>query len=86
MAIEAALAEELARFQNSDDRFLTLVGQDSELDPAFLNVKNRIRHVSLLEDILVFLKFQDCLARPYLGEEGFGIELFFGWFSHRSLP
>jgi hypothetical protein len=31
MAIEAALAEELARFQNPDDRFLALLGQDSEL-------------------------------------------------------
>src|SRR6202011_2716019 len=26
MAIEAALAEELARFQNSDDRFLAMLG------------------------------------------------------------
>jgi hypothetical protein len=43
-----------------------------------LNVKNRIRHASLLEDVLVFLKFQDRFARPYLGEKGFGIELVIG--------
>src|SRR4249920_392848 len=65
MAIEAPLAEELARFQDPDDRFLALLGQDSELDAAFLNVKNRIRHVSLLEDVLVFLQFQDRFAHPY---------------------
>jgi hypothetical protein len=39
-----------------------------------LNVKNRIRHVALLEDVLTSLKFQDCFARPDLGEgrRGFG--------------
>ena len=52
MAIEAALAEELARFQNSDDRFLALLGNDCELDPALLNVKNRIRRLALREDDL----------------------------------
>ena len=72
MAIEAPLAEELARFQNPDDRFLALLGQDSELDTTFLNVENGIRHVSLLEDVLTSLKFQDCFASPYLGEKGFG--------------
>jgi hypothetical protein len=50
-----------------------------------LNVKNRIRHVSLLKDVLVFLKFQDLFARPYLGEKGFGIESVTGWLPHRSL-
>jgi hypothetical protein len=85
MAIEAPLGEELARLQNPDDRFLALVGHYSELDTTFLNVKNRIRHVSLREDVLTSLKFQDCFACPYLGENGFGIERILGWFPHRSL-
>src|ERR1700741_4468444 len=85
MAIEAPLAEELVRFQNPDDRFLTLLGHDSELDTTFLNVKNRIRHVSLPEDVLTSLKIQDCFACPYLGEKGFWIEGYLGWFPHRSL-
>jgi hypothetical protein len=86
MAIEAALAEELARFQNSDYRFLALLGYDSELDPARLNKKNRICHVSLLEDMLILFNVQDRFARPEPGEKSFGIELIFGWLSHRSLP
>src|SRR5579864_8057714 len=85
MAIEASLAEELARFQNPDDRFLSLLGHDSELDTTFLNVKNRIRRVSLHEDVLTSLKFQDCFAFPYHGEKGFGIERILDWFPHRSL-
>jgi hypothetical protein len=48
-----------------------------------LNVKNRICHVSLREDMLVFLKFQDRLAGPYLGEKGFGIEPVIGELPHR---
>jgi integrase/recombinase XerD len=34
--------------------------------------------VSLLEDVLIFLKFQDRFASPYHGEKGFGIERVFG--------
>ena len=87
MAIEAALAEELARFQNPDDRFLALLGYDSELDPALLNVKNRICHVSLLEDVPIPFNFQNRFARPHLGEKSLRIEPGFGWLSsHRSLP
>jgi hypothetical protein len=37
-----------------------------------LDIKNSIGHVSLLEDLLVFLKFYDRCARPYLGEKGLG--------------
>jgi hypothetical protein len=63
-----------------------LLGYDSELDLAFLKIENRIRHVSLLEDVLIFLKFQDRFASPYYGEKGFGIERVFGKLPHRSLP
>jgi hypothetical protein len=39
----------------------------------------------LPEDVLIFLKFQDCFASPYLGEKGLGIEPVIGWIPHRSL-
>jgi hypothetical protein len=51
-----------------------------------LNVKNRIRHVSLLEDVLMLFNFQDRFARPYFGEKSLEIELVTAWLSHRSLP
>jgi hypothetical protein len=38
----------------------------------------------LPEDVLIFLKIQDCFASPYLGEKGFWIEPI-GWIPHRSL-
>jgi len=85
MAIEAPLAEELARLQNPDDCFLPLLGHDGELDTTALNVKDRIRRVSLREDVLTSLKFQDGFACPYLCEKGLGIERFRGRFPHRSL-
>jgi hypothetical protein len=59
-----------------------LLGQDSELDPAFLTVKNRVRHVSLFKDVLIFRQFQDRFASPYLGEKGFGIEPVIGELPH----
>ena len=40
-----------------------------ELDTTFLNVKNRIRLVSLPEDVLIFLKFQNCFASPTLARK-----------------
>jgi hypothetical protein len=50
-----------------------------------LNVKDRIRRVSLLEDVLTSLKFQDCFADPYLDEKGFGIEPVICCIAHKSL-
>jgi len=66
MAVKAPLTEELAPFQNSDHRLLTLFGSDSQLDASVLNVKNSIRYVSLFEDALIFLKSQDRFANPNL--------------------
>ena len=71
MTIQAAFAEELARLQNCDDRFLALLGQDRELDLAFLNVKNRIRDIALLEHMLIFTEFQYVLSRRPLWREIF---------------
>jgi hypothetical protein len=65
-----------------DNRNHDVSGMTSKNAPA---VPRRIRHVSLLEDVLTSLKFQDCFARPYLDDKGFGIEPVIGCIAHRSL-
>jgi hypothetical protein len=52
MTVQASLAEELACFQNPDDRFLALVRKNNDLDPPCLNVKYRICRLPLGEDDL----------------------------------
>jgi hypothetical protein len=52
---------------------------------AGVNVKNRIRHASLLEDVLILSNFQDRFARPHLGEKSLRIELVTDWRPHGSL-
>ena len=47
MAIQTSFAKKVAGSQDCDDRFLALLGNDSELDLALLNVKNRVRDLSL---------------------------------------
>jgi hypothetical protein len=53
-----------------DNRNHDVSGMTSKNAPA---VPRRIRHVSLLEDVLTSLKFQDCFASPYLDDKGFGM-------------
>jgi hypothetical protein len=43
-----------------------------------LNVKNRIRRVALLEDVLTPFNFQDRFTRPHPGEKNSRIELVIG--------
>ena len=74
MTIEAALAKELSRLQNSDDRFLTLVRNDRELDLSLLNVEYRVRDISLREHVLTFAKFRNRFPGPHLGKEASGIK------------
>jgi hypothetical protein len=47
MPIETSFAKKVARFQNSNDCFLAALGNDGELDLALLDVKNRVRNVTL---------------------------------------
>jgi hypothetical protein len=47
MPIETPLAKKVTRFQNSNDCFLAPFGNDGELDLALLDVKNRVRNVTL---------------------------------------
>ena len=74
MAVKAALAEELAGFQDRNHGFLALLRQHGELDPAFLDVEYRIGDVTLGENALVLVKFEDRFPRSHFGEKRFGIE------------
>jgi len=85
MTIHATFAEELARLQNCDDRFLALLGQDSQLDPSFLNVKYRVGDVALLEHALIFMEFQYLLPRAHFGEKSLRVKQITGCLSHWTL-
>ena len=47
---QTALAKEIPLRMDCDDRFLPLLGNNVDLDLAFLNVKHRIRQIPLQED------------------------------------
>jgi hypothetical protein len=85
MAVHAAFTEELAGPKDRDDRFLALLGQDGELDPAFLNVKDRVGNVALFEHVLIFVKFQYRLSRSYFGEKDFRVKHVLDRLHHGSL-
>jgi hypothetical protein len=53
MAIETCFAKKVAWFQDSYDCFLAPLGNDRELDLAALDVKDRVRNVTLAENNLV---------------------------------
>src|SRR6266852_932406 len=74
MPIETSLAKKVTRFQNSNDCFLAPLGNDGELDLAPLDVKNRVRNVTLRKNNLILLIFRYCFSIADLGEKYFGIE------------
>jgi hypothetical protein len=47
MAIQTSFAKKVTRSEDCNDRFLALLGNDGELDLALLDVKNRVRDLSL---------------------------------------
>src|SRR6201981_2476791 len=74
MPIETPLAKKVTRFQNSNDCFLAPLGNDGELDLAPLDVKNRVRNVTLRKNNLILLIFRYCFSIANLGVKYFGIE------------
>ena len=50
---QAALAKEITFTMQGDDRFLALMGYDTNFDPAVPNVKDSIGWVALREDFLI---------------------------------
>ena len=53
MAIQTSFAKKMAGSQDCNDRFLALLRNDGELDLAFLDVKNRVRDLSLRKNNLI---------------------------------
>ena len=47
MAIQTSFAKKMTGSEHCNHRFLALLGNDGEFDLAFLDVKNRVRHVPL---------------------------------------
>jgi len=74
MPIETSLAKKVTRFQNSNDCFLAPLGNNGELDLALLDLKNRVRNVTLRKNNLILLIFRYCFSIANLGEKYFGIE------------
>jgi hypothetical protein len=74
MPIETPLAKKVTRSQNSNDCFLAPLGNDSKLDLALLDVKNRVRNGTLRKNNLILLIFRYCFSIANLGEKYFGIE------------
>ena len=69
MAIETPFAKKVHRFQDSDDGFLAPLGNDGDLDLTALDVKNRIRDITLVEDNLILLIFRYCFSIAHFGEK-----------------
>jgi len=74
MAIQTSFAKELTGSQDCDYRFLALLGNDSELDLALLDVKNGVRDLSLGKDNLILPISRYRLAPTHLGEKYLGIK------------
>src|SRR5580658_6389768 len=74
MAIETSFAEKMARPQDAHDRFLASLGNDGELDLAFLDVKDRVRDVALRKNNLTRPIIGNGSSAVYSREKRFGIE------------
>ena len=53
MAIQTSFAKKVTWSQDGNHRFLALLGNDGEFDLALLDVKNRVRDLSLRENNLI---------------------------------
>src|SRR5216684_1278502 len=75
MAIQTSFAKKVTWSQDCNHRFLALLGKDSELHLALLDVKNRVRSISLRENNLILPVLGYRLSLTHLGEKYFGIKL-----------
>ena len=53
VAIQTSFTEKMPGSQDCNHRFLAVLGNDGELDLTLLDVKNRVRDLSLLENDLI---------------------------------
>src|SRR5580698_7580681 len=66
---KTSFTEEVVRPKNCDDCLLTLLRNDGKLHLPILDVKDRIRRVSLCEDDLFFAILANALAVSDTGEK-----------------
>ena len=86
LAGKAALAKEIADAQGGEDRFLALLGQDPELDPALLDVEDGIGRVPLGKDDLPPVQLGPGFSGADLGQKQLGIESRFFFDLHDPVP
>src|SRR5947208_16775987 len=86
MAIQTSVAEKVTWAQDCNHRFLALLGNDGELDLALLDVKNRVRDLSLRKNNLILPKFGYRFSLAHLGEKYFGIKRGFNSLPHKGSP
>src|ERR1700730_10810906 len=86
MVIQTPFAKKVTRPQDCDHRFLALLGNDGELDLALLDVKNRIRDLSLRKNNLILSIFGYRFPLVHVGEKYFGIKRGFNSLSHKGFP
>jgi hypothetical protein len=74
LAVQTRFAEKVSCSQNCNDRVLAVLGDNGELDLALLNVKNRVRGLSLRDNnlIVMIVGYRSSLAS--LSEKSFGIK------------
>src|ERR1700736_4998322 len=84
MAIQTSFAKKVAGSQDRNDCLLALLGNDGELDLPLLNVKNRIRDLSLRKDSLILPILGYCFPLAHLGEKYFGIKRGFNSLPHKA--
>src|SRR5436309_3521988 len=86
MAIQTRFTKKLTRSEDCNDRFLALLGNDRELELAFLDVKNRVRDLSLRKNNLILPIFGYRFSLAHLGENFFGIKRGFNSLPHKGSP
>ena len=74
---QTTLADKISRFEECDDCFLTLRRDNRNFDPAFSNVEDGIRGVTLGEDGLTLGVFRHGESVIYLGEKCLQVEFGF---------
>src|SRR5881394_1305993 len=84
MAIQTSFAEKVTWSQDCNHRFLALLGNDGELDLALLDVKNRVRDLSLRKNNLILPIFGYRFSLAHLGEKFFGIKRGFNSLPHKG--
>src|ERR1700726_5360989 len=84
MAIQTSFTEKVAGSEDCNHRFLALLGNDSELDLALLDVKNRVRDLSLRKNNFILSIFGYRFSLAHLGEKYFGIKRGFNSLPHKG--